>query len=209
MLTSLSVDSFDSKEYSKTKYRTRILLAAPFDLFSPHKVHPWRNCVRVRFDGDSIIRSRLKPTPLYNSTICSDSTLSNYIELLSSTSAKSSGFRDACLLLSIWLHQRGFSSSLCEGGLGYFEVSVIMALLLNSGGPEGNGPLPTGCTSYQLFRALLHFFATTDLVKVPVMVEFQNRPEESTLKPSLPIFFDGTCGLNLLFKMTLWSYKKA
>ena len=207
MLISFSIDSCE-KDLVASKCEVRILLAAPPDLFPLGKLLPWKNSVRVGVGGGSLFETPLMSTPLYNSSIRSDSTLNNYVTLLTSTITELSAFEDACLLVNIWLRQRGFSSGLHRGGFGSFEASVMMALLLSDRRPEGNAILSVGYTSYQLFKALIHFLAAKDLTKEPLIIGSHNPSAEKVLLSISPMFFDGSYGFNLLFKMTPWSYER-
>ena len=185
----------------------RVIPVAPLDLFPPQKLFPWKNCIREGARSAWNPEKRLAPTPIYNSTLRSESTLESFKKLLSSTMRKSSAFGDACLLVNIWLRQRGFSTGLSEGGFGSFEASVVMALLLSDKGQDNTALLSDGHTSYQLFRALLHFLASKDLINHPT-IDFLELSDENVPNSNSPMLFDGARGLNVLFKMTPWSYQR-
>lgn len=78
-----------------------------------------------------------------------------------------------------------------------------MAVLLQGGGAIGKPVLSTGYSSYQLFKATLQFLAARDLVQSPLL--FQSNYDIQS-KSDTPLLFDGPRGLNVLFKMTQWSY---
>ena len=91
-----------------------------------------------------------------------------------------------------------------KGGLGHFEWAVLMALLLQSGGIDGHSLLSSGYSSYQLFKAMLQFIASRDLITSPLFIGIV---DQKMTKGDVPIVFDGDRSLNVVFKMTQWSYK--
>lgn len=114
------------------------------------------------------------------------------------------GFKEACILGRIWLRQRGFGSSIVNGGFGHFEWAALSALLLKGGGPKGHGLLSPGYSSYQMFKAVVKFLSTVDLASKPMAFEAS---DFAPTKSDLPMFYDGPRGQNLFFKMTAWSYR--
>lgn len=74
---------------------------------------------------------------------------------------------------------------------------------MKTGGPMGGAVLAGGYSSYQLFKATLQFLATRDLTMNPLMV---NGTVDGVVAGDTPILIDGTVGLNILFKTSLWSY---
>ena len=124
--------------------------------------------------------------------------------MVHSASKQSAGFKDSCILGRLWLRQRGFGSSISKGGLGHFEWATLTALLLKGGGPKGHSVLSPGYSSYQMFKAVLQFLSSTDLVSKPLVYE---APAEFQIsKSGIPMFFDGPREQNILYKMTPWSY---
>lgn len=191
-------------DFSPSKCRIHILLALPEGTFSEIKLLPKANCVRPKESGGDGASKFLPPTPFYNSSVQSDATITAYLKLLHAASGKCDAFKDACTLGRIWLRQRGFGSRLRKGGFGNFEWAAIMALLLQPNPGAGTPPLSPGYSSYQLFKATLQFLARHDLSKKPFA--FQARDATFPRAKACPMFFDGPRGLNLLFKMTSWSY---
>lgn len=112
------------------------------------------------------------------------------------------------MLGTVWLRQRGFGTDLYRGGFGSFEVAVLIALLLQGGGTRGSPLLLKASSSYQLLKILLKFLASRDLVKDPLFINYRLTGDSKTEKSTIPLLFDGTTGLNVLFKMSLSSYKK-
>ncbi|RDW73842.1 putative pre-rrna processing protein utp22 protein [Coleophoma crateriformis] len=178
-----------------------ILLAAPEGLFAESKLRPERNAIRNKETIDSESFASVH-TPFYNASLRSDCCVESYLKLLHGSSKQSSAFKDSCILGRIWLRQRGFGSSLAAGGFGTFEWSALIALLLRTGGPQKRALLSSGYSSYQIFKAVLHFLSTTDLLKRPLVLE----TDFLAAKLGLPMIYDGQRGHNILYKMTPWSY---
>ena len=97
---------------------------------------------------------------------------------------------DTSLLGRVWLRQRGFSGSLCDGGFGGFEWTWFVSHLLRSGGPNGRHVLDSAFSSFQLFRGALNSLAVDDRI-VDEMVKC----------------VDVESGVNVFYKMTPSSYK--
>lgn len=144
------------------------------------------------------------PSLTYNATLRSECCSLLSLKYLNESVVQSDAFRDACMLGAVWLRQRGFGSSMTKGGFGQFEWASVISLLMRGGGRAARSVLLSGYSSYQLFKATLQFLATTDLSASPILLQssdFQQVPSDN------PVFFDGSRGLNLLFKMSPWSYK--
>lgn len=147
--------------------------------------------------------AKLEPSPFYNASLRSDCNIDSYLQLLHSSSKQASGFKDACVLGRIWLRQRGFGSSVTAGGFGHFEWAALTALLLKGGGSKQHSFLSPGYSSYQMFRAVIQFLATSELVNKPFVFAL---PDFTPTKSQTPLFYDGPRGQNILYKMTPWSY---
>ena len=145
----------------------------------------------------------LPPSPFYNASLQADCNVEPYHRLLHAASKQSDGFKDACMLGRIWLRQRGFESSISKGGFGHFEWATLTALLLKGGGFKGHSVISPGYSSYQMFKAVIQFLSTTDLAEKPLIYETS---EFLPSKFNLPMLYDGSRGLNILYKMTPWSY---
>lgn len=171
-------------------------------MFNLAKLLPTKNAIRIQH-GSTEKTVVQPPTPFYNSTLASDVSVSSYLKLQHIASKQSDAFRDACILGRIWLRQRGFGSSIQQGGFGNFEWSTLTALLLKGGGPKGRNVLSPGYSSYQLFKAVVQFLATTDMVGSPVIYDATG---VVIPKSHNPTFYDGPRGVNVLFKMSPWSY---
>ncbi|KAJ4348225.1 U3 snoRNP protein [Didymosphaeria variabile] len=194
----------DGDDFSNSKCRIDILLAMPEGIFPDAKLLPKANCIRPKGDDIESDNKPLTSTPFYNSTLRSEVTVTPYLKLLHSSAANCDAFQDACILGRIWLKQRGFGSGLRKGGFGNFEWAALMALLMQPNPGAGAPPLSSGYSSYQLFKGTLQFLARHDLSKKAFSL--QARDVAFPKSGLAPIFFDGPRGLNILFKMTTWSY---
>ncbi|KAL8975572.1 MAG: hypothetical protein Q9197_000188 [Variospora fuerteventurae] len=183
-------------------YRIRILLAAGIDLFPIDKTLPTKACIRSSAPKMEVER----PSPTYNATIRSECCSLLSSRLLHQSVDQSSSFRDACMLGAIWLRQRGIGASIAKGGFGQFEWASVMSALMHSGERANRRDLMTSYSSYQLFKATLQFLANTDLVAFPI---FYPSIALDVARTNHPTLFDESRGLNLLFKMSSWSYKRA
>ena len=125
------------------------------------------------------------------------------MKLLHQSSISLEAFGDACLLGAVWLRKRGLGTDLAKGGFGNFEWACLIALLLQSGGLRGRPVLSRGYNSYQVFKAVLKFLASTDLIAQPLIIHYEDL---NLFNHKGPVLFDGTRGMNTLFKMTTWSY---
>lgn len=188
---------------AQQRYQIRILLAASQDLFTIAKTLPNKNCIRAQCtDGSS--SNGLPPTPFYNASLRSECCTRSFSKMLHAALAHSKAFKDACILGNVWLHQRGFGAGIRSGGFGPFEWACILALLMQGGGSRGQPLLSKGYNKIQLFRAVLHFLHTRDLVTNPLILQAVHI---DLAQVSAPVIFDGSRGVNILFKVTKWSYR--
>lgn len=138
------------------------------------------------------------PTPFYNASLRSECSSLAYLKELHASSLQSDGFSNACQLGSVWLRQRGLSPE-----FGPFEWACSMALLMQGGGTRGRPILSRGYDGFQLFKAMLQYLSLRNLVADPVFV---HSDEIALVNLDRPVLFDGKRGMNILFKMTPWSY---
>ncbi|KAF7504122.1 hypothetical protein GJ744_002691 [Endocarpon pusillum] len=194
---SLMIEPNDSSPpgFTKSKLRVRIICAISADVFPGNKTLPTKCCLRM---SDST-----SPTQYYNACLRSEATTELYHRLLERTSTYCEAFRDVCCLGRLWLRQRGFGGSVARGGFGPFEWSIVCALLLQSGGSNGRPALSPRYSCLQLFKAILQFLAAKDLTD-PLLL---NGATCEIPKSDSPVLFDGAGQINLLFKMTCWSYQ--
>jgi U3 small nucleolar RNA-associated protein 22 len=199
-----------SETHAKAGYRwnrVRILVGPPSNAFKRQKLQPWTSCIRDRTNENDADLNRSKtPTPFYNGTVVSDCLFDSYHSLLTKTSHSVPGFRDACKLMRLWLRQRDFASGLKSGGFGCFESACCLALLLQGNSQISYSTLSKNSDCLQLFSSLLQFLAHRDTVREPLALG--NTAETlPTLYLQSPLLYDAERHHNVLFKMTLASYR--
>lgn len=128
--------------------------------------------------------------PLYNAAISTDSTYIHFLTQIYTSTQSCPALIDASLLGRIWLRQRGFTGSYCNGGFGAFEWTWFLSYLLRTGGPNGRNVLEAGFSSFQLFRGALNALAMKDRIEGD---HVECMDQES--------------GVNVFYKMTPASYK--
>ncbi|KAL8711116.1 MAG: hypothetical protein Q9220_004497 [cf. Caloplaca sp. 1 TL-2023] len=188
------------KHAGSLHWRIRILLAAAGDLFPLNETLPTKACVQhAAADKEAI-----SPSPIYNATLRSECCSSLSLKQLNQSLVRSPVFRDVCMLGAIWLRQRGLSSSFSGGGFGQFEWASLISVLMREDARADRPALSPGYSRYQLFKATLQFLSIHDLVSSPIVLQCSVFKRAHTNAPTL---FDGSRGLNLLFKMSPWSYE--
>ncbi|KAL8785932.1 MAG: hypothetical protein Q9213_003081 [Squamulea squamosa] len=190
----------DDRGRAHSRWRIRILLAANDDVFALEKTLPTKNCTKhtaADTQGDN-------STPIYNATLRSECCSLSSLKQLHQSSVRSNAFQDACMLGAVWLRQRGLGSSISAGGFGQFEWATLISLLMRDGGRTGRPILSTGYNNYQLFKATLQFLSSVDLIFAPMLVHTTSL---QLTHSENPILFDGSRGLNILYKMSRWSYR--
>ncbi|KAJ5594539.1 uncharacterized protein N7459_000747 [Penicillium hispanicum] len=188
-----------SKNDTMPQPQIRLLTAIDPTLFPITRTLPMKSNVRQASSADS---SEIgEPTPYYNASLRSEATLSLYHKCLHSTSQKCESYRDACILGRTWLQQRGLHTSFQNGGFGGFEWAALVSLLFEGGGPSGQPILLRSYSSYQIFKATMQFLAGRDL-SAPLILFAADIP----VPDGAPVLYDGRRGLNILYKMTAWSY---
>lgn len=206
-LESIKTDNKEDLSFYKTKISINLIVGFPFGIMESKKLLPHKNCIRVQSDSDE-----LPATLLYNSSLLSLTAYDYYLKYLYTSKKTAEGFKDACILGKIWLKQRGFSSAINKGGFGHFEFAVLMSALLHGGGLNGNKILLHGFSSYQLFKGTIKYLATMDLSSG--YLSFSSLVGENVASKynsnegfSVPTIFDKNIKLNILWKMTSFSYK--
>lgn len=184
-------------EFQASNLNIRILTMIPDEMFPISKISPDKLNIGLQHSEDPASAS------FYNATLRAEGTVTAYLKLLYQGSTLCESFKDSCLLGRIWLRQRGLGKSIARGGFGPFEWAAICAVLLQGRDPQWRAAVTPGFSAYQLFKATLQFISSKDLAAVP----FLSQPGSLTVqKCEVPVFFDGPRGMNLLYKMTPWSY---
>lgn len=187
------------KESHLSKFTFQISFGFPSKAIPLGKTLPTKNCLREPLIDEN--SGGQQSTPFYNSCLRSASSAVEYDNALKL--ARSSAFDHACRIGQTWLRQRGFSSSITTGGFGYSEWALMCALMLRGGGHRGHPLFSKQYSTLQFFKAMLQVLAGRDLrdpmVISGVMVEIP--------RSDLPVLFDASTGVNVLFKMNPWSYE--
>ncbi|OKL63396.1 hypothetical protein UA08_02099 [Talaromyces atroroseus] len=181
----------------------RILTAIEDDIFPIVRTLPSKNNVQAAGSGDQEQSSDDgKSSPFYNAALRLEMTLIQYQKWLQTCLKKYPSMRDACLLGQTWLRQRGFASSVQNGGFGSFEWMLLLGLLFEGGGANGKPILLPSYSSYQIFKAAIQFLAARDLMQpLSLFVSDVEFPAGG------PVLYDGKRGFNVLFKMAIGPYK--
>lgn len=185
-------------EHSSNAYHVRIIPCAPQGLCPSRKLLPTACCIRSVPGVDEGSRT---PTPFYNTTLKAESCYVLHLKALRQAEKACPAFRDACILGRVWLHQRGFGSSVSRGGFGHFEWAVLTALLIQNGGRKGVAPLSTSFSSTQTFKAVVQYLAALDLSRKPPVLGSSSDGLDA-LKESGPVILDAARQLNLAYKMS-------
>ncbi|KAL1962806.1 hypothetical protein VTN77DRAFT_9175 [Rasamsonia byssochlamydoides] len=190
-----------SNDLIRLRLRIRIITAIEDDVFPISKTLPMKNNIRSAALVDKPGSSGEESTPFYNSSLRSEATVTPYHRYLHSAIQKHESMRDACILGRTWLRQRGFGTAVHDGGFGGFEWTVLLALLFEAGGPSGKPVLLPSYSSYQIFKAAMQFLSGRDLMQPLTLFA-----SDVSFPPGGPVLYDGRRGLNILYKMTPWSY---
>lgn len=190
----VSATNKSPKGFQQSKAEIHITVTFPTSSIPVEKTQPGKNCLR---EGGNTAA-----TPLYNSCARSLASLSMTQGMVHDSIKSCASFTDTSRLASIWLHQRGMSSSVSQGGFGIDEWNVLCASLLHTGGHNGEPLLSSRYTTVQLFKAILQFLAVKDLTS-PMVV----KSTVQIARTDLPVLYNGITGVNLFFKMTPWSYQ--
>ncbi|KAJ5306636.1 hypothetical protein N7508_005651 [Penicillium antarcticum] len=188
----------EPRQAESSQKSIRILLAIDPALFPITRTLPMKTNIRQGSSANSSEPG--EPTSFYNASLRSDATVSLYHKSLYSASKKCESLSDACILGRTWLQQRGFHAPFQNGGFGGFEWTALLSLLFEAGGPSGQPVLLPSYSCYQIFKATIQFLAGRDLTN-PLFFG-----QEVPVPSGVPVVFDGRSGLNILYKMSPWSY---
>jgi U3 small nucleolar RNA-associated protein 22 len=187
------------KESHLSKFTFQVSFGFPSKSIPLVKTLPTKNCLRQSLtDGDS---GGQQPTPFYNSCLRSASSAVEYDNALKLV--RSSAFDDACRIGQTWLRQRGFSSAITTGGFGYSEWALMCTLMLRGGGHRGHPLFSKQYSSLQFFKAMLQVLAGRDL-RDPMVISGVG---VEIPRSDLPVLLDAMTGVNVLSKMSPWSYE--
>jgi U3 small nucleolar RNA-associated protein 22 len=190
----VSATGSSPRGFQQSKAEIEITVTFPATSIPVEKTHPGSNCLR---EGGNTA-----PTPMYSSCGRSLASLQDLQQMIHSSVKSCESFTDTSRLASIWLKQRDMGSSCSKGGFGIEEWTLLCALLLQTGGHNGQPLISNRYTTVQLFKAVLQFLAVKDLTS-PMIV----RSSVQLARTDYPVLYDGATGVNLFFKMTPWSYQ--
>lgn len=191
---------------SNLNLKIRMLAATNQDVFPVSKTWPWKVSVRSSPRNTVSSKSCIAVTQLYNGTLRADCSIEPYSKVLQQASADSESFKNACILGSLWLRQRNLGASSRRGGFGAFECAIIMYFLTKGDTVQRLPVIPKGHNSFQLFRAFLKFISSRNLILEPWTMHTTTTKMSLLSSSGIPVFFDGLRGLNILYKMSPWSY---
>ncbi|QRV78620.1 U3 small nucleolar RNA-associated protein 22 [Ceratobasidium sp. AG-Ba] len=200
-----------TSELSQSKLKTplsiRIIptLSASNPISERH-LAPGRASIRTTVSTDTAAEPT--PTPLYNNLVhLSTTPLPN---LLAIHSAKNQipAYADTVALLKVWANQRGYGSRTGGGrcirgcgGLGAWWGAVITYIVLGGKhvkSTKKQHKVGRGLSSYQLFRAVLDFFAKHDFTTTPIFLAESPYSLEDWKEHHDAIFIDSTGRYNML-----------
>ncbi|CCJ28579.1 unnamed protein product [Pneumocystis jirovecii] len=155
----------------KKKWNIFIIPSLSQNVFQSHKL----------FQNKSCITFSNCPTPNYNFSILSDSTIHQHHMIQHSYLQSCPAFKDASILGKVWLKRRGFTSR--KIGFGSFEWNMIIIYTLQ----QRENQLFQEYSSYHLFKMVLNFLTTQNLLESPVYMN----PQKYTidLSKKKPYFF--------------------
>ncbi|KKA27531.1 hypothetical protein TD95_005018 [Thielaviopsis punctulata] len=192
-------------------YVIRIIPCATPGLFPHAKLVP-AHCSNKQGVADDKKEATLPATPFYNNTLKAEETFITYLRVLTAVKKECAGFSDACLLGRIWLKQRGLGSSIAEGGFGSFEWSLMLALMLKTGGSGSakktskKGGLSTALSSTELFKAAMQFLSAADFANTAFVFGGASKAGSGDeASENGPVLYDPERQLNIAFKMSTWS----
>lgn len=193
-------DGKSSEKASPPEWSIRLIPCCTEDLFPSGKLGTTSNSNRAAGTDDKGTAS----TPFYNNTLKAEGTFIQYLRILTWAKNNCSAFSDACILGRIWLQQRGFGGAISQGGFGHFEWAIVIALLLQTGGRNGQPALSTSLSAHELFKATVQFLSDNDFNKKPLVLGSAKEDLEN-IKEAGPVLYHAAVKLNILHKMAPWS----
>lgn len=189
-----------TEKLTPPEWSIRLIPCSTEDLFPSAKLGSTSNSNRATGKDDKGSVS----TPFYNNTLKAEGSFIQYLRILTWAKNNCAAFPDACILGRVWLQQRGFGGSVSEGGFGHFEWAIIIALLLQTGGRNGQAALSTSLSANELFKAAVQFLSDNDFNKKPVVLGSAKEGAENFTEAG-PVLYHAATRLNILHKMAPWS----
>lgn len=192
-----------SEDYKRSLLGIRVIPVIADDVFSVNHLLPSSNT--IRHENAKLDDQGPSTTAIYNGSLLTEANAISFLKFFHVTNSKCPAFGDACRLGRTWLAQRAFGSPFSNGGFGNFEWSVLVAFLLEGGGANGKPILSPSYNAQQIFKAMIQYLTTRNLVTKPLITKGDLPP--SLPKTGSPTIFDGKRGINVLYKMSPWSYE--
>ena len=183
------------------KYTMNIRTKLPHEFFKASQLGPLRNNVRRSwFNGTEDGADELAhPTPHYNSSILSDLLHESHLKAVYTAMNECPGMKDAISLFKLWTTQRSFKS-VCV--FNSFVGGMLMVYLL------AQRKISSHMSSYQIFRILLHFVASTDLSVEGITLCEDDNNNIHDFHNSFPVVFVDVSGsLNLCANLDAHTYQ--
>ncbi|XP_030832243.1 nucleolar protein 6 [Strongylocentrotus purpuratus] len=182
----------------------RLIPCLPETGFKEARFAPSKNNIRQQWYNQNSEEETFPPTPHYNFSILRDMSLERHLHHLYNASYDFPAFKDAVLLLKVWLHQRELDQ-IC-GGCNGFLISMVVAHLLD------NGQVNKVMSGQQVVKNVLHFIVTTDWASKGVTMckssNSQTLPGLEEFHQHFPVVFVDPSGyLNLCADMTGTTYE--
>lgn len=158
------------------KYSIRILTTISDDSFKSSQLSPLRNNIRANwFNNIQSTDNKDKvefPTPYYNSSILSDMLHESNLHAIYNALNECPGMKEAICLFKVWARQRSFK------GIPYFNgfLSAMLVVYLLS-----IRKVTAHMSSYQIFRIMLHFIASSDWCNNGITLCKADDQDEDTL----------------------------
>ena len=177
------------------KYSIKLLTKIPDDIFKFSQLSPLRNNVRSGWFNDLETKTdegKEFPTPHYNSSILSDMLHESHLQVIYTAMNECPGMKEAICLFKLWLKQRSFKG---VSSFSSFIGAMLMCYLLSI------QKISVHMSSYQIFRIVLHYIASSDWCTNGVTLCKNDDQDEQTLinfHASFDVVFvDPTGHLNL------------
>ncbi|KAF0696933.1 Aste57867_12352 [Aphanomyces stellatus] len=153
-----------SKKIKHTQVYIHIVPVLSPACFAVSKLHPGKRNLRAAAGDDA--------TPAYNNAVLEDMLIVAHFRLLHATAAQSATFVQACILIKVWLTQRGLSRT--PDSLNHFQASMLLLYLVHA------GKLAMTASAETMFKVWLQFVATTDLAATALYFPASSHDDDTT-----------------------------
>lgn len=188
------------------RFSIRIIPVVTPDLFKLSKLAPSRNNIRHE---PNMTEEEMKAcrSPYYNNSILEDMMMRQHTRELHAALKSSTNFAEACVLIKVWIRQRGFHHA--PDSINGFLACMLLLFL------QQNKRINAQTSSDQMFKVLVQFIAVHDFEKEPLVFP----PVEGgvvltsegmqVFKSSFElVFIDSSGRLNLFGRVTRSAWKE-